>query len=123
MLPLPARKERAPNLAFNRQREYKRIQIDTPVSTADLYKQYTSTDRIHNDEAGYDKAIAYRLSHYDSQRDLTRFALDLFATLPRSDECERLFSSAKLTIVNRRGRLKADIIEACKCLRAWYGKP
>jgi len=40
-----------------------------------------------------------------------------------SDECERLFSSAKLTIVDRRGKLKADIIEACECLRAWYGKP
>jgi hypothetical protein len=40
-----------------------------------------------------------------------------------SDECERLFSSAKLTIVDRRGRLKVDIIEACECLRAWYGRP
>jgi hypothetical protein len=40
-----------------------------------------------------------------------------------SDECGRLFSSAKFTIVDRRGRLKADIIEACECLRAWYGKP
>ncbi|KAH6645682.1 hypothetical protein BKA67DRAFT_670117 [Truncatella angustata] len=40
-----------------------------------------------------------------------------------SDKCERLFSSAKLTIVDRRGRLKADIIKACKCLRAWYRKP
>jgi len=35
----------------------------------------------------------------------------------------RLFSSAKLTIVDRRGKLKADIIETCECLRAWYGKP
>jgi hypothetical protein len=40
-----------------------------------------------------------------------------------SDECERLFSSGKLTIVDRRGRLKEDIIEACECLWAWYGKP
>ncbi|PWO20273.1 HcaE, Phenylpropionate dioxygenase, partial [Pyrenophora tritici-repentis] len=68
-------------------------------------------------------AIAYWLSRYDSQRDLARFALDMFAISPMSDECERLFSSAKLTIVDRRGRLKADIIEACECLRAWYGKP
>jgi hypothetical protein len=40
-----------------------------------------------------------------------------------SDECDRLFSSAKLTIVDRRGRFKADIIEACECLRAWYESP
>ncbi|KAJ0131336.1 Uncharacterized protein HZ326_25576 [Fusarium oxysporum f. sp. albedinis] len=30
---------------------------------------------------------------------------------------------ASLWIFDRRGRLKADIIEACECLRAWYGKP
>ncbi|KAG7404301.1 hypothetical protein Forpe1208_v015760 [Fusarium oxysporum f. sp. rapae] len=123
MLPPPVRKERYPDLAFDRQREHKRIRIDAPVSAADLYEQYISTDRLHDDEAGCDEAIAYWLSCYDSQRDLARFALDLFAISPMSDECERLFSSAKLTIVDRRGRLKADIIEACECLRAWYGKP
>ncbi|KAI8416802.1 hypothetical protein FOFC_03314 [Fusarium oxysporum] len=123
MLPPPARKERAPDPAFDRQREHKRIRTDAPVSTTDLYEQYISTDRLHDDEAGYGDAIAYWLSRYDSQRDLARFALDLFAISPMSDECERLFSSAKLTIVDRRGRLKADIIEACECLRAWYGKP
>ncbi|KAA8613603.1 Dimer-Tnp-hAT domain-containing protein [Pyrenophora tritici-repentis] len=123
MLPPPARKERDPDPAFDRQREHKRIRIDAPVSTTDLYEQYISTDRLHNEEAGCNEAIAYWLSRYDSQRDLARFALDMFAISPMSDECERLFSSAKLTIVDRRGRLKADIIEACECLRAWYGKP
>ncbi|KAG9379188.1 hypothetical protein A1F94_009544 [Pyrenophora tritici-repentis] len=103
-----ARKERDPDPAFDRQREHKRIRIDAPVSTTDLYEQYISTDRLHNEEAGCNEAIAYWLSRYDSQRDLARFALDI---------------SAKLTIVDRRGRLKADIIEACECLRAWYGKP
>ncbi|KAG9376555.1 hypothetical protein A1F94_013102 [Pyrenophora tritici-repentis] len=102
------RKERDPDPAFDRQREHKRIRIDAPVSTTDLYEQYISTDRLHNEEAGCNEAIAYWLSRYDSQRDLARFALDI---------------SAKLTIVDRRGRLKADIIEACECLRAWYGKP
>lgn len=119
----PPQKERDPDLAFDRQREHKRIRIDTPVSAADLYEQYISTDRHHDDEAGCEEAIAYWLSRYDSQRDLARFALDMFAISPMSDECERLFSSAKLTVVDRRGRMKADIIEACECLRAWYGKP
>ncbi|KAG9383200.1 Dimer-Tnp-hAT domain containing protein [Pyrenophora tritici-repentis] len=114
---------RDPDPAFDRQREHKRIRIDAPVSTTDLYEQYISTDRLHNEEAGCNEAIAYWLSRYDSQRDLARFALDMFAISPMSDECESLFSSAKLTIVDRRGRLKADIIEACECLRAWYGKP
>jgi len=99
------------------------IRTDAPVSTTDLYEQYISTDRLHDEDASYDDAIAYWLSRYDSQRDLARFALDSFAISPMSDECERLFSSAKLTIVDRRGRLKAYIVEACACLRAWYGKP
>ncbi|KAI0603677.1 hypothetical protein TUN205_12101, partial [Pyrenophora tritici-repentis] len=102
MLPPPARKERDPDPAFDRQREHKRIRIDAPVSTTDLYEQYNSTDRLHNEEAGCNEAIAYWLSRYDSQRDLARFALDMFAISPLSDECERLFSSAKLTIVDRR---------------------
>ena len=40
-----------------------------------------------------------------------------------SDECERLFSIAKLLISDRRSYLKMDIIEANKCLRAWFGRP
>jgi hypothetical protein len=116
----PKPTERDPDPAFDRQREHKRIRLDGPVSATDLYEQYIATDRLHDDEAGCDEAIAYWLSRYDSQRDLARFALDLFAISPMSDECERLFSSAKLTVVDRRGRLKADIIEACECLRAWY---
>ena len=120
--PPSAPKGRDPDPAFDRQREHKRIRIDAPVSAADLYEQYISTDRLHDDEAGCEEAIAYWLSRYDSQRDLARFALDLFAISPMSDECERLFSSAKLTVTDRRGRMKADIVEACECLRAWYGE-
>lgn len=120
--PTPIRQARDSDPAFDRQRDHKRIRIDAPVQAADLYEQYICTDRLHDDEAGSDEAITYWLSRYDSQRDLARFALDMFAISPMSDECERLFSSAKLTIVDRRGRLKADIVEACECLRAWYGK-
>ncbi len=50
-------------------------------------------------------------------------ALDILAVPPMSDECERLFSSAKLLLTDRRPRLRMDIIEACECLRAWFGRP
>lgn len=40
----------------------------------------------------------------------------MFAILPMLDECECLFSSAKLTVVDCWGRMKVDIIEACECL-------
>ncbi|KAG9375522.1 hypothetical protein A1F94_013897 [Pyrenophora tritici-repentis] len=53
---------RDPDPAFDRQREHKRIRIDAPVSTTDLYEQYISTDRLHNEEAGCNEAIAYWLS-------------------------------------------------------------
>ena len=48
-------------------------------------------------------------------------ALDALAVPAMSDECERLFSSAKILLSDRRCRLKMDIIEASECLRAWYG--
>ena len=33
---------------------------------------------------------------------------------------ERLFSSCKITITDRRNKLSAKIIEALECLRSWY---
>jgi hypothetical protein len=40
-----------------------------------------------------------------------------------SDEIERVFSSAKLLLTDRRSRLRMNIIEANECLRSWYGRP
>jgi hypothetical protein len=45
---------------------------------------------------------------------------DLLSISLISAECELVFSSAKLLIIERRNRLKDDIIEVCTCLRAWY---
>ena len=50
-------------------------------------------------------------------------ALDALAVPAMSDECERLFSSAKILLNDHRARLKIDIIEASECLRAWYRPP
>ena len=49
-------------------------------------------------------------------------ALDILAVPPISDKYERLFSSAKLLLIDCRSRLRIDVIEASKCLRAWYGR-
>lgn len=40
-----------------------------------------------------------------------------------SDACERSFSSGRDLIHYKRSRLLCDVIEACTCLRNWYGKP
>src|SRR6266699_3429580 len=50
-------------------------------------------------------------------------ALDVLAPSPMSDECERLFSSCKILLEDRRLRLKMDIIEANEWLRHSYGPP
>jgi hypothetical protein len=94
MPPPTKKKENTPDPAFDRQREHKQIWIDTSFAEADLYEQYISSDRLQDEEAGTDEAIAYWISRYDSQRDLARFALDLLAISPMSDECEWLFSSS-----------------------------
>ena len=46
-------------------------------------------------------------------------ALDMLCIPAMSAECERVFSSSKLMVTERRNRLKDDIIEAGECLRAW----
>ncbi len=51
---------------------------------------------------------------------LTQMAYD-FLTIPAmSSECQRLFSSAKLTVTPQRQRLKADIIEAIEMMNKWF---
>ena len=40
-----------------------------------------------------------------------------------STKCERVFNSIKYLVTNSRNCLKADIIEANKYLKSWYGRP
>ncbi len=47
----------------------------------------------------------------------SRFAFDMLAIPAMSTECERVFSSTKLLLTERRARMKEDIIEATECLR------
>ena len=107
---------------FERQFNHKRIRISAPRNV-DLYEQYCESDLIPGGLCDGDKALEFWNDRYNSQRDLALFALDLLAISPMSDECERLFSSAKLLITDRRNRLLDDIIEAVECLRWWFGAP
>jgi hypothetical protein len=50
---------------------------------------------------------------------LARMAFDILSIPAMSAECERVFSSAKILLNDRRARMKEDIIEASECLRAW----
>ena len=50
-------------------------------------------------------------------------AIDVLSIPAMSAEPERLFSSAKITITDRRNHLESDIIEALECLKSWYNIP
>lgn len=58
--------------------------------------------------------------HESEWPSLARMAFDMIAIPAMSSECERLFSSSKLLLSDRRARMKEDIIEASECLRYWY---
>ena len=59
-------------------------------------------------------------AHESQWPSLARMAFDMIAIPAMSSECERLFSSTKLLLSDRRARMKEDIIEASECLRYWY---
>jgi len=132
-VPTPNHVSKAPVLkekSFSSIRNHKRLKLCHPEPESDLdvpaidhYNEFISTDVIRlNDDEEFD-LIQYWNERYHSQTDLARMALDILAVPPMSDDCERLFSSAKLLLTDRRSRLQMDIIEASECLRAWYGRP
>ena len=116
--------------SFTSIRNHKRLKLrhlepepSLDVPTIDQYNEFISTDIIPlNDDEEFDP-IQYWNERYHSQTDLPRMALDVLAVPPMSDDCERLFSSAKLLLTDHRSRLQMDIIEASECLRAWYRRP
>jgi len=46
-------------------------------------------------------------------------AIDYLSIPAMSTEAERLFSSCKITLTDRRNRLGADLFEALECLKSW----
>ena len=55
--------------------------------------------------------------------ELARFAFDTLALPMMSDDPERSFSAGRDMVTYRRSNLLDDIIQACMCLRSWYGPP
>jgi hypothetical protein len=49
-------------------------------------------------------------------------ALDVLSIPAISAELERLFSSAKISITDRRNRLGIESIKAIECLKSWFNK-
>ena len=51
---------------------------------------------------------------------LSKMAIDIYSILAMSSKSERVFSGAKHTVLDSRGRLKSEIIELLKCLKLWF---
>ncbi len=98
---------------------HKRVRLSSPEPAINGYQQWCNTPRESGDPLRYWNHI-YETGKAPA---MAQFALDMLAIPAMSDECERVFSSAKLLISDRRNRLKIDAIEANECLRNWYGKP
>ena len=129
----PSHVSKAPVLnekSFTSIRNHKRLKLRHPepepsldAPTIDHYNEFISTDIIPLKDDEEFNPIQYWNERYHSQTDLARMALDVLAVPPMSDDCERLFSSAKLLLTDHRSRLQMNIIETSECLRAWYGRP
>ena len=59
------------------------------------------------------------LQHRTDYPALSHMALDILAVPAMSAEVERVFSSASLTITDRRNRLGGEVVEAIECQKSW----
>jgi hypothetical protein len=121
---------------FTSARAHKRLKVthSTAAVETDHYEQYItsaplSADAILQgalcvdpaaDQLSTDEIIMWWNNRYYTQPDLARFALDILAVPPMSDDCERVFSGASILIDKRRSRLGMNIIEANECLRCSF---
>jgi hAT family C-terminal dimerisation region len=96
----------------------------------DEYRQYLATEYfLDQRSADLESSSRSQLKsvnlcafweRYEAQYpSLARMAFDMLSIPAMSAECERVFSSAKILLSDRRARMKEDIIEASECLRAW----
>jgi hypothetical protein len=124
---VPSSSRTAPSAASDDLRErlrvYKRVKLDHEASADDVddFEEYLRTDLTPH--SAMFNPIEYWLRRRQATPQLARFALDCLAIPPMSDDCERSFSSGRDLIHYKRSRLLSDVIEACTCLRDWYGKP
>jgi hypothetical protein len=99
-----------------------------PKTKEDEYHQYLRTEffpdqRLEGTQPGSQAKLVNLCAfwaRYEAQYpSLARMAFDILSIPAMSAECERVFSSAKILLSDRRARMKEDIIEASECLRAW----
>ena len=89
------------------------------VENNDEYERYCKTSTV---DCGFNLIEWWTVQQIEYPR-LSRMALNLLSIPAMADECERVFSNAKILITDRRNKLTVDSIESNECLRAWYTLP
>jgi hypothetical protein len=84
------------------------------AARVDEYAQYCASPIVNTDDAvGWWMQETPRKAYPN----LSKMAFDYLSIPGMSAEPERLFSSTKLTVTDRRNRLGSDILEALQCLQ------
>jgi hypothetical protein len=88
---------------------------ETVADARDKYEEYFNilTRRYDNPLKGWKN---FRQEYFR----LSRITLNLFSIFIIFAECEKVFSSVKILITDRRNNLKEDIIEAYILLKHWF---
>lgn len=87
-----------------------------PQLTTDEYVQYCKEEVEWADDA-----IAWWQQPLQQHKypNLSRMALNILSIPAMSADVERLFSSAGLTLSDRRNRMGEELLEALECLKSW----
>lgn len=97
-----------------------RKQKTAPLIIQDEYTQYVNSPVV----VGIKDPRAWWLEPTQRRTypNLSKMALDLLSIPAMSAEVERLFSSCKITITDRRNQIGIDSVEAIECLKSWMRK-
>lgn len=122
-LPAP-QKERSDFDQWVSRHKYRRLGLK---AKQDEYLQYLETEYFPDQDSEAQSSsqvksvdlCAFWACHEAQYPSLARMAFDILSIPAMSSECERVFSSAKILLSDRRARMKEDVIEASECLRAW----
>ena len=109
--------------------------LDTSSSRKSTNQFYIDLYDSDEDTCLYDEYILYcsipPISTYDALKwwqeetqqksfpNLSKMAIDYLFIPAMSTDAERLFSSCKITLTDRRNRLGDDVLEAIECMKSW----
>ncbi|CEJ83197.1 hypothetical protein VHEMI03217 [[Torrubiella] hemipterigena] len=116
----PPQSQQSEKKKENRFKSWSRQHIKVP-EVIDEYKRYykepvmeMDPDEVFNPIEWWQESTKQKM-----YPNLSKMALDLLLIPAMSAEVERLFSSCKITITERRNRIGIDAVEAIECLKSW----